>query len=266
MRKSLENKRATLYMARNKITDDFYIGITCKKFNIRKSAHLSNARNNKISYFYNSIRKYGEEIFLWTKICVLPSYQEGLDMERNLIKELDPKYNLTKGGDGTLGYIHPPEVLKAISDNKKGRKNSEETRRRISASNKGRIVSIETRNKISEALVGRTHSDETKKKFKTRKPSCGMTGKKQSIESIKKRTETRIKNSGSYASEKLIEFLKSGRQGSKKTLCVSDGKIFNSSKEAEKHYGLKKGRICLFITGRIKSLPNGLVFKYLDKE
>ncbi len=138
MRASMVNKRATLYMARNKVNDKFYIGITSQKLRDRKYRHISDTLKGSNFYFHRALRKYGDENFIWTKICELPTYAEGLEMEKHLIKEMNPAYNTTKGGEGCLGIKKSEETKKKLSIAHTGKKVSEETKRKLSEINKGK--------------------------------------------------------------------------------------------------------------------------------
>jgi hypothetical protein len=63
-------------------------------------------------------------------------------------------YNMTLGGEGTIGYIPNDETREKMSKQKKGRKLSESHKKAISESNKGRVFSQTSRDKISQALQG----------------------------------------------------------------------------------------------------------------
>lgn len=68
-------------------------------------------------------------------------------------------YNLTRGGEGRLGYKCRPEVKARLSALYKGRPLSEEMKAKISRAAKGRKVSEEARRKMSASRKGRKHSE-----------------------------------------------------------------------------------------------------------
>lgn len=138
-----------------------------------------------------SIQKRGIENFK-KEYLVFTDNEERLNwFERYYIKKYKTYnssngYNLTKGGDGTLGMTSPN---KGKFGRLKGIKRSEETKKRISESlkgktkgripwNKGISHSDETKKKISESKKGQTHpkrqpmSEETKKKISDTKKGC----------------------------------------------------------------------------------------------
>lgn len=155
---------AVIYKATNTINGKAYIGID-SNWPHRKHAHLFAARNSKAEAyaFHRAIRKYGEQNFRWEVLLENATPQD----EIRLIEEhgtfRDTGYNLTKGGEATMGWIPSEETRRKISEANKGNKNcvgrvmSEETRKRISESKKGKPSA---RKGQSSPLKGRKQSDE----------------------------------------------------------------------------------------------------------
>ena len=167
------------------VTDKWYIGQTVnpeKRFN----CHIDRAINKKDkTYFYNSIRKYGLENFVY---CVLEEnvLRENLNMrEMDLIEYYDSfycGYNMTAGGNQT---IFSEEFKEKMSEANKGRipwnkgKHgiySEETLKKRSESLKGKTgywtgkhLSEETKKKLSESLKGKPSWQKGKPSY-NRKP------------------------------------------------------------------------------------------------
>ena len=167
------------------VTDKWYIGQTVnpeKRFN----SHIDRAINKKDkTYFYNSIRKYGLENFVY---CVLEEnvLRENLNMrEMGWIEYYDSfycGYNMTAGGNQT---IFSEEFKEKMSEANKGRipwnkgKHgiySEETLKKLSESLKGKPgywtnkhLSEETKKKLSESLKGKPSWQKGKPSY-NRKP------------------------------------------------------------------------------------------------
>ena len=167
------------------VTDKWYIGQTVnpeKRFN----CHIDRAINKKDkTYFYNSIRKYGLENFVY---CVLEEnvLRENLNMrEIGWIEYYDSfycGYNMTAGGNQT---IFSEEFKEKMSEANKGRipwnkgKHgiySEETLKKLSESLKGKPgywtnkhLSKETKKKLSESLKGKPSWQKGKPSY-NRKP------------------------------------------------------------------------------------------------
>jgi group I intron endonuclease len=95
--------------------------------------------------FRRAINKYGRENFYRETLEYCTSAAKG-DRETYWVIKLNSMntnigYNLTTGGEGTIGYKHTPETLKKMSDAKKGKPSS----------NKGIIRSKETLQKLSNS-------------------------------------------------------------------------------------------------------------------
>lgn len=140
-----------VYVHRNKQNGKRYVGITSKP----KPEHRWNSGRGYVEnpYFYSAINQYGWDGF--DHIILLEGVDEesAKHAEKSLIKfwhTNDRKYgyNLTTGGDGTLGY-YP----------------SEETRAKLSVARMRENLSEETLRRRSEGLRGRKFSEEHKKKI-----------------------------------------------------------------------------------------------------
>lgn len=179
------------------VTDKWYIGQTVnpeKRFN----CHIDRAINKKDkTYFYNSIRKYGLENFVY---CVLEEnvLRENLNMrEMDWIEYYDSfycGYNMTAGGNQT---IFSEEFKRKISESHKGNPGywtnkhlSEETRKKLSESHKGKPGYWTNKHLIGEKnpFYGRHHTEESKRKM-----SESHKGKRMPEETRKKISNT-LKN------------------------------------------------------------------------
>lgn len=77
-------------------------------------------------------------------------------------------YNLTAGGEGTIGYKHTEDTKLKLSRMKKGiptHKQSDETRAKISFANKGRKLTEEQLKKLKESKIGLVLTEEHKEKL-----------------------------------------------------------------------------------------------------
>ena len=190
-----------IYKATNNITEESYIGYAVDGLEDRKCDHKRAANRGDSVYFHRAISKYGLDNFRW---IILEQGVFDFEILKKLaiywIKEFGTKrpngYNLTDGGDGTLGYKQSKEHRKKLSEAHKGKKLSEETRKKMSEAKKN--MSDETKRKIGEASKGRNSFSRLKtpeaienwrksyKKYKqteeTRKKRINtMTGKKRKV-------------------------------------------------------------------------------------
>ena len=183
-----------IYKIMNITNNKCYIGQTVKTLEERKKTHKWGK-----SLIHKAIRKYGKDNFKWETIDnTCQSYDELLEMEFHYIKQYHSYckewgYNLTWGGEGTLG-----------------RECNIKTRNQISKSNIGKIpwnkgLTKETDNRIqkqSRTQKGHKHSINTKHKqslsakirSSTKKHKQNFQKLMWSDDVINKRKETRQKN------------------------------------------------------------------------
>lgn len=179
-------------MYENNITSARYIGKTIdlvdRDIKHRESAKIRRKKDGKYKYntpFANAIRKHGFENF------TLIILEQGIPEKHLGQREItwiaayntygnQKHYNITAGGEGTLGYKPTEKTLQRMRKAQSGKNNgaygrvvSKETRRKKSESmkgknnpNYGKPRSQETKEKISKALLGTKHSEETKEKHR----------------------------------------------------------------------------------------------------
>ena len=176
------------------------------------------------------------------------------------------------------GKHHSEETKQMMSESHKGIKLSEEHKLNISEAHKGeknymygKHHSEETKRKISESkkgkispMYGKKHSEEAKRKMSEKlkgRISCNK-GKKLSEETKRKIGEASKGRKHSEEAKRKI-----GEASSKKVICITTGKIFNSITEASNYY--KCSTISKCCRGELKSsgrLPDGtkLQWKHLE--
>lgn len=176
--------RFLAYQITNLETGARYIGITSRPLERRWKDHC--ASNDTV--IGRAIRKYGRGSFSMEAIACASSYDDLKELEKLLIRQEGTRttrggYNVTEGGDGTLGWIPSDETREKIrasniafmADPARRQHLSElatkqwstpEARAIISQANKGRVHTEETRRKVSEAGKRRPpRSQETKEKL-----------------------------------------------------------------------------------------------------
>ena len=136
-----------------------YVGWTKNTPTRRFNTHVYQATHNKTKYLlHKAIRKYGRDQFIIevlyssTNLIVLKNLESHYIKEQNTFYQTGCGYNMTEGGDGTLGYRF-----------------SEDAKRRIGLAHKGKPKSPEQREKMSRARLGWKPSDETRAKMSVAK-------------------------------------------------------------------------------------------------
>jgi group I intron endonuclease len=169
---------------------------------------------------YNSLVKYGYDNHIIEIIHTLPE-----DIKQCYLDSYELLYwQLYKDCDFEMLNIREPG---------RGGKLSEETKIKIKNKLKGRTLSENHKKKVTKALYGRTFSIETRKKIgdSNKGENNGMFGKTGKL---------------SHSSKVVIN--------------TFTNQIFNSVKEAEEFYNMKKNTLAAKLNGRAK---NNTMLKYI---
>ena len=129
------DKPAIVYRAVNLINGKSYVGISVRTLGERAAQHFKEARLNKhmSSALHSAVRKYGSEMFRFVELRACADADEAKTEERRLIALWKPEYNLTAGGDGSLGYRWTKEQRAKFKPSRYwlGKKRSPETIQKI---------------------------------------------------------------------------------------------------------------------------------------
>jgi group I intron endonuclease len=155
---------AVIYLLTNTVNSKRYVGFTT---NLKATLGRHKGRAGKWDFYLShAIAKHGWERFTCEVLASGKDVAYMKDvMEPHFIRELGTfhehgkGYNMTWGGEGTLGYKRTPEQLRQMSESRKGRRLTEKhkaaLRERFSGENNPRYgaqVTEETRRKLSEGV------------------------------------------------------------------------------------------------------------------
>jgi len=209
----------TLYMHINKINGMKYIGITSQKPEDRWGC---NGNKYKQSYFKNAIKKYGWDNFLHEIVFTGLSEEDAKYLEKLFIKGFKTKkpngYNLTDGGDGTLGYSPSPDARKKMSIASKEKWEDKEfldRMKQLRNDPNGPYQSQEFRDRISSLVQGENNPNYNHKWSEEQKQSLREKQKKNPM----------------YYNET--------NPNAKAIRCIETGEVFNCMKYAQERFGLK---------------------------
>jgi group I intron endonuclease len=183
-----------VYKVTNLINGKIYIGQTVRTVERRQAKHIEAAKSGTYA-LNNAMRKHGVENFVFETLFHCLSKEEMDRKEIETIKTMGSKvphgYNLTDGGEGSVGFKHSAESRARMSRAHRGVIFTDERKAKISVAGRGLKRSAETRAKISAAkkiwnpsMLGKKHTDETKKKLRML-----TTGKKRSEEFCRRNSE-----------------------------------------------------------------------------
>ena len=239
-----------IYKITNNINNKIYIGQTIKKrptdrFSQHKyiARHLNSEKSN--SYLHKAMNKYGVDNFTFEIIE---------QIENNLLNEREkywiayydcmvPKgYNLTRGGEGTLGYSRPqtveerkkrkqsnklfyiknPQASKALSERTKKLWENEEYRKKVTESNKKYALKHPNLNKgENNPMYGKKHT-------------------KEALEKIQAHAATRKLKIAKLDKDSLeILQIYDGVKDAEKALGVAHGWISKAAKQEKVAYGFR---------------------------
>lgn len=180
-----------IYCAINSVNGKAYIGKSVYGLAKRRSNHESACDRGVKYHLYRAMRKYGKHVFSWRVLDEAPD-DELAELEMvyiDMFGTYRDGYNMTMGGEGTVGFIPTAETREKMSAARMGNqhglgvKMTEENKRKLAERmkgnaytvgmappNKGKPRSEEVKRKISESLKGRPGvsrpvSDEAKKKI-----------------------------------------------------------------------------------------------------
>ena len=164
-----------------------YVGKTVRSLSRRLGNHIANAKGNKhnkhlSNWIINILNNNKRPIIELLEECDYSVWQE---REQYWISQFPNLINLTKGGDGCLGFIQDESTKEKLRIAMTGRKHTEEFKQNMSLRLKGKPLSEEHKANIGKANSGRKATEVTKQKL-----SESHKGIKQSEESRKKRSKT----------------------------------------------------------------------------
>lgn len=208
---------AVIYQIKNQINDKSYVGMTNRSVDVRWKEHQKFARLGAKQYFSCAIRKHTPSVF---RVIVI---EEGLDQkfakdvrEPYWISVIKPEYNLTKGGEGVIGWLPTPEQREKMKRSHVGIPLSPQHRQslRVSKSFKGRKpCSDENKHNISLGL-------QNSKKFKESMKVLGIKrrGISRPLEIGRKVSTSKMGHSVSLETRKRISESLKGRAGMKHSI------------------------------------------------
>lgn len=229
-----------LYRIRHRDSGNSYIGATTRGLRLRLRMHKGTLGRGRDLPIYRAMRKHGLESFDVDVIAIADSAAELWRLEREAIARERPKYNCTGGGEGTLGYRHPPEIIEQIAEKLRGRVGHWRGKRRDPAIiEKMRAANLANHPRF---WLGKKRDDETKAKI-----SAAKSGKPRTP-------------SSRYYQPTPAEC---GAHRQKKTVCLNDGVIYPSAKHAALAYDLNPLSVSAVCRGRYAAL-HGKRFAYLE--
>lgn len=112
-----------VYKATCTVSNKVYVGKTVHTLEHRRASHFFHSQHGTGYVFQKAISKYGKESFIWEELFQSDDNTLLLAKEMEFIAQYDcvtPNgYNLTKGGEGTLGYVFTEAQRAGMSNTQK---------------------------------------------------------------------------------------------------------------------------------------------------
>ena len=244
-----------VYEIVNNINGKKYIGLTRVGIDRRWKEHVRSSKRRPKTILQFAIAKYGESSFTIREVASAISLDLLPLLEKDLIAQEKPEYNQTCGGEFTAGRKYSDAVKEVIRLKNTGQKRNQETCRNISeAKRKQYAERPELRQKSSEWLRENRALWEDKRIEAVRKSATGRKMSPEHKEKIRQISKTR------HRSKEEIQ--KMALAKTKKVICLNDGKVYSSRREAALAVGVSEKAIWRACNGQRK-LANGLAFSYL---
>ena len=158
-----------IYLATNKINNKKYVGKSYSSMEERKADHLYSAKTGSRFVFHNAIRKYGWINFEWDVVEENVPDDKLNELEIDSIKWFGSKvphgYNMTDGGEGTLGWEPTEESRAKMREKATGRKHTNETKKALAEISSNREQTQQAKDKVRKFHTGRKRSQETVKRL-----------------------------------------------------------------------------------------------------
>jgi group I intron endonuclease len=129
MKKSCK-RHGSIYVARNTVTGDCYVGQTIKPLPYRIGAHKASAKKPKTK-FGLALAEFGFAQFIFSELFI--AFDRGAlnEAEKHFINDLRPVYNSTIGGAGTPGRVVSAVTKEKLRMAMRTRWNDPEYRNRV---------------------------------------------------------------------------------------------------------------------------------------
>jgi group I intron endonuclease len=162
----MANTLFTIYQITNTFNGKSYVGFTSEDPAMNRfREHRRMSRNGSKTILHCAMRKYGSKSHIWSVL------EEGWDKEIGLrvrepywISVLNPEYNMTLGGEGTLNRKCTNETREKLSkasignQHRLGIKHTKRTKTLLALLQTGRKNTREQRQKHSEFMKGNSYA------------------------------------------------------------------------------------------------------------
>lgn len=183
-RKPRDDGRAAVYVITNRINGKNYIGVSIDP-DRRWNEHRTESKRSELP-LYRSMRKYGIDNFTLKILYWAKDFKTALELETFGRACGIGDYNMTDGGEGTLGRIPSQQQREKVAAKLRGRITPPDVRVKQSFAKKGKPIPHQEKMHAAQRGVKRG----PRSKEVVEKTAAKLRGRKQSPESNAKRSQT----------------------------------------------------------------------------
>lgn len=250
----MKKPEAVIYLITNLVNGKRYVGATRFAIEKRWAEHRYKATLKAKSYLHRAIAKYGADNFKVEQIasCI----GDWSECEKQVIQSLKPEYNLTNGGEITVGRRVSAEVKERIRQANIGKKRTPEQNARNSALKREQSKDPEYRKKLLAAgEKGRANKSEENRLAGIRRAAAE--GKMSRVIS----PEHHAKMIAASKAPDVVARIAAAKM--KPVECVTLNTVFDSVGAAADACGLSISGVSMVCLGKRKKV-HGLVFTFVN--
>lgn len=246
---------AKVYCITNLVNGKKYVGVTRFNVKARLAQHVYKSKNNPKTWLHKAIAKYGSDNFIVEEIasCV----GDWSEAERLVIQSINPEYNMTNGGEITVGKRVPREIVEIIISKNTGKKRTPEQNKANSERRKLQMKDPVLRQKAIDSLRkahARRIEFEPKRLEGIRR--AALEGKMSRPMTDERKARQLANLNTKEAKEKMA------KSKMKQVICITTGIKYESLLDASEKTGILFSSISSVCLGKRNSVY-GNIFKYL---
>jgi group I intron endonuclease len=234
-----------------------YVGLTRLGVDVRWGHHIQKSRTPK-TYFHRALAKYGKDAFVVGTYASVMRNEDLSYIESVVIQDLRPEYNLTNGGEATLGRKYTDAIKEQIRRANTGKKRTPEQCKRISEAKKHSFQeNPELRAKVGAVFAACKQSPE----YRLRQAAGSSKAGKARVWSDESRAKLSMSCMGRRYSADVISRMADTKK--RKIVCNTTGVTYSCRVEAAQMCGVSPQSVFRVCNGKYK-MVKGLSFSYSE--
>jgi group I intron endonuclease len=245
-----------VYVATNKVNGKQYVGLTRLGVATRARHHGYKTGTAK-TYFHRALGKYGMGSFEFVEYVSALDDSCLSEIERIVIQQLQPAYNLTNGGEATAGRKYDAATLERIRAANTGKTRSPECRKRNSDTKKRQYAE---RPELRVATLAALEKGRNALGAKERRIAAASASAKARVWSDEARAKLSASCMGRRYSEEIVGRMRESKK--RPVRCDTTGVTYSCRVEAAEQCGVSPQSVFRVCNGKFPYVK-GLQFSYV---